>query len=60
MRKVFYPAVVGWILLAVWIATVRIRLRRVEERILDWEYEVAKHKPNKLLLKGPCLPMALI
>ena len=39
MRKVFYPAVTGWILLGVWIATVRIRLRRVEEKILDLEYE---------------------
>ena len=39
MRKVFYPAVAGWILLGIWIATVRIRLRRVEEKILDIEYE---------------------
>lgn len=39
MRKVFYPAVIGWILLGIWIATVRIRLRRVEEKILDAEYE---------------------
>ncbi len=39
MRKVFYPAVTGWILLGVWIASVRIRLRRVEEKILDLEYE---------------------
>jgi heme exporter protein C len=39
MRKVFYPAVIGWILLGIWIATVRIRLRRVEEKILDIEYE---------------------
>jgi heme exporter protein C len=39
MRKVFYPAVIGWILLGIWIATIRIRLRRVEEKILDAEYE---------------------
>ncbi|MGE0588259.1 MAG: cytochrome c biogenesis protein CcsA [Cyclobacteriaceae bacterium] len=37
MRMVFYPAVVGWILLGVWIATVRIRTRNIEERILDLE-----------------------
>jgi len=39
MRKVFYPAVAGWILLGLWIATVRLRLRRSEEKILDLEYE---------------------
>lgn len=39
MRKVFYPAVAGWILLGVWIASVRIRLRQAEEKILDLEYE---------------------
>ncbi|MEQ8423614.1 MAG: cytochrome c biogenesis protein CcsA [Cyclobacteriaceae bacterium] len=37
MRMVFYPAVVAWILLGVWIATVRIRIRNLEERILDTE-----------------------
>lgn len=39
MRKVFYPAVIGWILLGAWMATLRIRLRQVEEKILDAEYE---------------------
>ena len=39
MRKIFYPAVIGWILLGVWIATVRIRLRNIEEKILDLAYE---------------------
>ncbi|MBS1976037.1 MAG: cytochrome c biogenesis protein CcsA [Bacteroidetes bacterium] len=39
MRKVFYPAVIGWILLGCWIASLRIRLRRIEERILDEAYE---------------------
>ncbi len=39
MRRVFYPAVAGWILLGVWIASVRIRLRQAEEKILDLEYE---------------------
>lgn len=42
MRKVFYPAVAGWILLGVWIATVRARLSRAEEKILDLEYEKNK------------------
>lgn len=42
MRKVFYPAVAGWILLGVWMAIVRIRLSRAEEKILDLEYEKNK------------------
>jgi heme exporter protein C len=29
LRKVFYPAVIGWSLLAVWITEVRIRLKRI-------------------------------
>ncbi len=37
MRLVFYPAVAGWILLGVWISTVRIRTRKIEEKILDIE-----------------------
>lgn len=40
MRMVFYPAVIGWILLGVWIATLRIRIRNVEEKILDLEDNV--------------------
>lgn len=39
MRRVFYPAVIGWILLGIWIATVRIRILNAEEKILDIEYE---------------------
>jgi len=39
MRIVFYPAVIGWILLGVWIATIRIRAQRIEETILDLDYE---------------------
>lgn len=30
MRLVFYPAVIGWILIGVWIATLRFRLRLIE------------------------------
>ncbi len=39
MRMVFYPAVIGWILLGVWITTLRIRMRLVEEKINDLEDE---------------------
>lgn len=35
MRMVFYPSVIGWILLGAWIATLRIRYRLLEEKILD-------------------------
>jgi heme exporter protein C len=39
MRRVFYPAVIGWILLGVWISSLLIRIRNAEEKILDLEYE---------------------
>jgi heme exporter protein C len=39
MRMVFYPAVVGWILLGVWIATLRIRIRIINEKLLNLENE---------------------
>lgn len=30
LRMVFYPAVVGWILLAVWLLNLRVRMKRIE------------------------------
>ncbi|MFN4146792.1 MAG: cytochrome c biogenesis protein CcsA, partial [Runella sp.] len=33
MRKIFYPAVVGWGLLGGWLATLRVRIRQIEERM---------------------------
>src|SRR5882757_5912554 len=39
MKKVFYPACAGWILLSLWIATVKLRIRKLNEKILDLEYE---------------------
>lgn len=33
LRLVFYPAVVGWTMLGVWIATLRIRIRKIEHSI---------------------------
>ncbi len=35
MRLVFYPACIGWILLGIWIASLRIRMKNVEEILLD-------------------------
>ncbi len=37
MRMVFWPAVIGWTLLAVWITTLRIRLRIISEKRLAHE-----------------------
>lgn len=34
MRLVFYPAVIGWSLLGVWIATLRIRLQLIKDKTL--------------------------
>ncbi len=39
MRRVFYPAVLGWILLGIWIASVRIRILSAEEKLLEIDYE---------------------
>jgi heme exporter protein C len=33
MRKVFYPAVIGWTLLGAWMSTLKIRMKLVEHRI---------------------------
>ena len=37
MRPIFYIASLGWILLSVWIASLRIRLKIAEEVVLDHE-----------------------
>ena len=39
MRMVFYPAVIGWILLGVWIATIRIRAKLIGEKLFELEDE---------------------
>ncbi len=39
MRMVFYPAVAGWILLGVWIASLRIRVRNIDEKLIELENE---------------------
>lgn len=33
MRMVFYPAVIGWFMLGLWIARIRIRFKRVAQKI---------------------------
>jgi heme exporter protein C len=39
MRMIFYPAVLGWVLIGVWIASLRARIRSIEEKIFDLENE---------------------
>lgn len=39
MRSIFYPAVIGWILIGVWIASLRFRIRTVEDKLLELEHE---------------------
>ena len=39
MRLIFYPAVVGWFLIGMWIVSLRVRIRIVEEKILEIENE---------------------
>ena len=37
MRMIFYPAVISWILIGVWIASLRIRIKTIEENIFELE-----------------------
>ncbi|SHG92580.1 heme exporter protein C [Chryseolinea serpens] len=39
MRMVFYPAVIGWILIGIWVTTLRVRMRGIEDKIHDLEDE---------------------
>jgi len=39
MRLVFYPAVIGWFLIGIWITLLRVKVRELEEKILDIEHE---------------------
>ena len=39
LRKVFYPAIIGWTLLGVWFATLRIRIHDVKVKVEEYEVE---------------------
>ncbi len=39
MRMVFYPAVIGWFLIGLWIASLRIRYKNLEDRFLELSNE---------------------
>lgn len=38
MRLIFYPAIIGWCLLGFWIASMRVKLKIIEEKIVESEY----------------------
>jgi heme exporter protein C len=35
MRMIFYPAIIGWTLLGVWVTSLRIRVRTLELKQLE-------------------------
>ncbi len=37
MRMVFYPAVIGWFLIGLWIVSLRVRWKKIQERLFDLE-----------------------
>jgi heme exporter protein C len=39
MRSIFYPAVIGWFLIGLWISSLRIRYKELEQKLLDIEDE---------------------
>lgn len=47
MRLVFYPAVIGWILLGLWIASIKIRLGLIQFRKENpFQFDYEKHDQN--------------
>lgn len=38
VRMIFYPAIIGWILLGLWIAQINFRMMKIRERLLENEY----------------------
>jgi heme exporter protein C len=47
MRLVFYPAVIGWTLLGVWIATLKVRLQRLKlKALLDEPIDTLLQQPT--------------
>jgi heme exporter protein C len=35
MRMVFYPAVIGWVSLGLWLADIKVRIRKLENEVLE-------------------------
>jgi heme exporter protein C len=42
MRMVFYPAVIAWFLIGVWIVSLRVRVRTIQDTIAEQEHEHEK------------------
>jgi heme exporter protein C len=40
MRKVFYPAVLGWILLGIWVAQIRYRMATIKSQLDLWRNDL--------------------
>ena len=38
MRLIFYPAVIAWFLIGMWIVSIRVKVRTLEEKILEMEH----------------------
>lgn len=41
MRMVFYPAIIGWTLIGLWMANLKYRVNRINARLLDLESETS-------------------
>jgi heme exporter protein C len=39
MRMIFYPAVIGWFLIGLWIASIRVRIKLIDQTLPELEYE---------------------
>jgi heme exporter protein C len=39
MRMVFYPAIIGWFLVGIWIVFIKVRIRKIQERLFEIEDE---------------------
>lgn len=42
MRMVFYPAILGWFLIGVWIVSLRVRTRNIQEHLFEKDNEKIK------------------
>jgi heme exporter protein C len=39
MRLIFYPAVIAWFLIGIWIVSLRVKVKSLEEKIQEIENE---------------------
>ena len=48
MRMVFYPAIIGWTLMGVWIAQIVFRIQNLKEKLMEFLIEVIFYDKNQL------------